>query len=290
MGTMTKFVEASISLSLAKIESLGRFANGPKMLEYLGLPDGWWCGLELSRAKIFGEEVSGDVDLIAGPMVYDFDQGEWIDRISAAVETHGDRNAIAMAHMRAGQEGRVVWPPPIESVVACEAKASYLKNGVLKRTHVAERHEILGQLKYLREHGVNRLGFVHLVSTVPIGESGDAWLSAETQLQFVEGELREVLRLDDLPGVGLFRGYMGAVPGGTEDVAGVHWGMIQAAPELLCPATPLSWHDDLGARLARLPRPSELRTYIFECPDCGEWTHAPILPLLGFHCRCGRAL
>jgi hypothetical protein len=42
------------------------YGHCEELFSAIGLPEGWWCGLFLSRRHVFDEDIDGDVDIIAG--------------------------------------------------------------------------------------------------------------------------------------------------------------------------------------------------------------------------------
>lgn len=256
------------------------FAHCDDFFRELGLPDGWWCGLNLRRVDVFGDSVdlSGDVDLIAGPLEMAFTPTEWsawcdrVDREHPAVRLNlGDGGVANLARHFAGDEGRVVWPPNLDHVVGCEAKASFFKEG-WKRTHVSasSAQGLEGQLRYLVRAGLDRVGFLHLASTAP--PEREDWDEMFRRVDTAWPTFPGVLPQGDpeLVGVGHFVGLMGAMPGFTEDFAGSHEWEVRV-PCASLPPRRKPWASELGARLGRLPRPDFFRCFILPCPQCDAW-------------------
>lgn len=266
------------------------FANGPELLAALGLEEGWWCGLFLRRRDLFGDAADGDVDLIAGPLTYSMNDAEW----QRLVETEQKRNpgasrslAVALAHRRAGERGFVEWPPRLDFVVACEVKASFFTDE-WKRTHEGpgEQRDLLKQLRYLDEKGINRISFLHLGCTKPIEGASPSWLTVAEQLDRAMLKFPKAVSDPDRR-YGYFRGVMGAVPDGTEDMAGAYDGLTALArAAVVNEVGPRPWHDHLRMRLAALPRPAYFRTCILDCDKCRSWRLADSAARERVPCRC----
>ena len=142
----------------------------------LGLRGGWWLGLFLERSDLFGDDADGDVDFIGGRIEYDFTEEEWADRVWFERRTQPAAPSLPewyeqQAHIRAAREGRLQWPPSLRFTVGGEFKASHYTDR-WKATHVAEGNRVLGQLRYVRDAGVNRVAFVHLAATSPVAGMG----------------------------------------------------------------------------------------------------------------------
>ena len=185
----------------------------------LGLvpPRGWWCGFFLSR-DLFGEREDGDVDFIAGPTAYSYSAEELAAKLKAARDTDPQLGE-ARFHLRAGQEGLVVWPPEIKEVVACEIKASHFSEGAWRHTHANQQRKILGQMNFLRKHGVNRVAFLHLGATKPTDELIETWRAADKQLTIAAESFP-----DAFPKTDVSYGYFRAVMACDSRRSGVHGG------------------------------------------------------------------
>jgi hypothetical protein len=195
-----------------------------------------------------------------------------------------------MAHVDAGRDGRVIWPPPVDVVVGCEVKASYFDGEIWKSTHEGRTARIYGQLDYLAEQGVNRVAFLHLASTTPTDEQVMTWAAAERQMDLAHAAgFPQAFHSADRPHYGYLRGLMGAVPEDTEDMAGVHEGpWLVQAPSWLHADAPQPWRERLAAQLATLPNPMALRTFIMTCPHCRRWGHTQSPYQAHFLCPCIR--
>lgn len=244
-----------------------------ELLEVLGLRDGWWCGLFLPRHAIFGDGDQGDVDLLAGPIRYTMSQEDWDQLLRNKEREHGSDHAIHYAHEAASAEGLIEWPPTIEFVAACEVKASYFDGAVWKRTHrsSAGKREIVAQLDYLRGKGVNVVSFLHLAVTTPIDRGVDG-VSADTRVLDLAGPtFPRVFDPSKRPGYGYIRSLIAAVTDGEEDMHGARQTDLQQPPSLVNALERRPWHTNLRARLAEVQAPTFLRTFIVQCPRCGQW-------------------
>ena len=147
------------------------YGHCAEVLSALGLPSGWWCGLWLQRDDIYGNGANGDIDLLAGPLELDFDETELAARVRAEASSRPlatDPGFIRnVAIMQAAQDGHVVWPPSVETVVACEVKASRFDGSAWRTTHLGEHARVKGQLDGHLDQGVDRVALLHLCATKP---------------------------------------------------------------------------------------------------------------------------
>jgi hypothetical protein len=263
----------------------------------LGLRGSWWCGLFLSRSLLFNDEArNGDVDFIAGPLKYDLTEEQWESRIRVEerkrrFEPRMPGYAVAAAHMEAGKDGCVAWPPTINYVVAVEAKASH-HDLVWKRTHTGARAETLGQLEYLRRQGVNRAAFLHIGAIAPPASDLDSWDVAGRNLSVTERSFPVAFEDEENHGYGYYRALMAAVPGHHEAFAGAHGPLREIRQaRLLNPVMEQSWHAHLRARLGAMGRPNYHRTYVLECPSCQAWQFSGSSDPAAQHCvQCKAAM
>jgi hypothetical protein len=273
------------------------YSHAEEIPRFLGLPNGWWCGLFLQRADLFGDRCDGDVDFIAGPLRYTFSDDEWEARVWAELRKRPFNTAVPYyhliaAHAQAGQDGCVDWPPRIDYVVAGEVKASHHDGRTWKATHENERVRIGGQLRYLDQRGVNRAAFLHVGATAPPESPDGSWDAASQHLAVARASFPDAFDAEALPGFGCIRAIMAGVPGHNEARAGVHSPLIEWAPaRLLNPVVERVWHSTLHERLASLPRPNYLRTWILACPSCAHWQLAALPDPSGMHCgSCGGSM
>lgn len=249
----------------------------------LGLSFGWWCALWPRRDDIFGDGADGDVDLVAGPLTFDFDDAEMDRRVRAEAErrplatNHGVVRSIAIGN--AAREGHVVWPPSTDVVVACEVKASRYDERGWRTTHLGESARVKGQLRYLLGHGVDRVALLHLCATKPRDAStGNPWLAAGKDVEDALASMQLIFAPEELPTCGYFAAVLGAVERGEEHFEGAGSGLVvaQRATETEGRAEGVSWRVRLRDRLRAMACPTTLRTFIRRCEKCGAWRHAAI--------------
>ncbi|MGH7297375.1 MAG: hypothetical protein ACRELB_20735 [Polyangiaceae bacterium] len=257
------------------------FGHCEDLLAALGLPFGWWCGLWLVRDEVFADGDHGDLDLLAGPLDFDFDH----DELEARVRDETRRRPLAQppslirnsAIMRAAREGHVVWPPSMDTVVECEVKASYYDHAGWHRTHVGDRVGVMGQLQYVRRHGVDRVALLHLGATTPRGSGPEnPVLTAAKDVSDALASLPRIFDPAELPDCGYFAGLFGAMERAEEWFEGVNSGLVVAQQATLNPLAnrAAAWRERLRERLAALPRPTSLRTFVQRCDRCKGWRHA----------------
>jgi hypothetical protein len=239
----------------------------------------------LPRRDLFGEQSSGDVDVLAGPLWLTIGRREFDLLLDdARREMPGAplgwlNNAVMR---RAGREGLVQWPPNIRYTAAIEVKSSYFDGQVWKATHVDEEEKVRGSLKKRQQMGVNAVAFMHLGVVVPtqsVDEMDRMFATAVRQFP-------AVLDDRDLHGAGYFVRAMI----GMEKMGKMVWGgeggpgwIEQPRPKALARQR---WHDSLRDRLAQMPRPDFARTFIHGCRDCGQWRHAASADPQGYVCPC----
>jgi hypothetical protein len=273
------------------------FTYAEELPARLGLPLGWWCGIGLSRSLVFDDPGrSGDVDIIAGPLMYDLSDEDFQARVRAE-EVKRPFNpaipgyAVTMAHANAGQDGCVAWPPAIGYVVGCEAKASYHDGARWKSTHINEGDRIRGQLDYLRAQGVNKAAFMHLGGIAPSALEPGSWEASGRSLEEAGRTFPVVFADTRARGYGYYRALMAAIGGQNEVFAGAHSNLQELLPAReLHPLGERPWHPHLRERLRALGRPNFLRTYVFECPECRAWQLSGIVDPTGQHCLQCKAL
>lgn len=270
-----------------------------ELLRALGLRGrpiaGWWCGLNLPRAELFAERADGDADLVAGVLEFDLTEDEWRDRLRASADRFAlgahPSNVENFAVLRAAADGRIVWPPRLDQMVACEVKASWYRtqrDPMWKATHVGERRRVMGQLRYLLDHGVDRVAFLHLGATEPRGDpQGNPWIAAGRDALEAEAALEHVFDPAELPSCGYFATVMGAVHFAEEDFAGAGGALIPIAPAQANPRATGSeaWRAALRERLGKLPRPPWPTAFVVACPSCGAW--AVTAATSTAECSCG---
>lgn len=160
-------------------------AGGRDLPPHMARPHvGWWCIPCAPRALVFqNSRLSGDTDLIAGPMYLDVSHARLreayeLELRAAPLERH-DSGAWSIAVSRLIARGHLLWPPPMNFLLAVEFKLSYFdtahdestkrheKEKAWKRTHERDQRRILGQLSVPRDAGVDRVSLLHLGITKP---------------------------------------------------------------------------------------------------------------------------
>lgn len=250
-----------------------------RLMRTLGLTGGWWCGLFLTRRDVFDGDSDGDVDILAGPLEFTLDDAQWNDRLDdearhwplftprASVKSFAIRRAVG--------DGLILWPPRVETVVACEAKANWYppEAGTWKRTHEGEAAEIKGQLEYLIRQGVDRVGFLHLGATEPRDLPGmNPWLQAVGDAAAGADSFPGIYDPSEMPACGYFTAVLGAVSFAVEHHSGTGSGLrirLAYAPNEVGSSS--AWRTRLRERLGKLARPRTPTAFIATCPRCGEW-------------------
>ena len=252
--------------------------NASQLFRALGLSDFWWCALRLPRKDVFADTRDGDIDILAGPLEFDMREEEWRTRIDG----ESQRRPLSTAHsnietfavLRATAEGLIQWPPNLDTLVACEAKASWFRPDAQqwKATHAGEAARVKGQLKRLLQEGFDRVGFLHIGATQPrdVGII-NPWLQSAADATDGEDKLMPIYAPADMPLCGYFTTVLGAVPFAAEHMSGAGSALRVRQACLPNPAPTQQWREQLRQRLAQLPKPTSPTTFILSCPDCGRW-------------------
>lgn len=251
---------------------------------------GWdaccWIGVGLSRAAVFDEHVDGDVDLVLGRMRWDVTPAErdaYLARARAEASLLApEENIQYFAAMKAATEGRLTWNE-MEPLIGIEVKASWYDttSARWKRTHGSSGaiQEILGNLTMLRDRGFDRVALLHLAATAPRVTDVQPWFQASRDLAEAEAVADETnafpLPLDAgrLDGAAYLTATIGAVPGTTEEYAGVGGRLeLRVTGGPCAPGPGAGWKRKLLARLAALGRPRfPPPVFVLECPECQSW-------------------
>lgn len=260
--------------------------NGGELLRNLGLRGPFWCGLFLPRKLVFGDaSLQGDVDLIAGPMPWRMTSEEFERQRRAVARDFPlatpPESIDAFACMRAAAEGLLTWPPPLETLVACEIKASWYEpeTGTWKRTHSGDVAGINGQLRLLAERGIERVALLHLGVTKPrpvAGAAGfEAWAAAGADARKAQAAFRGIVPEDSF--IGSFSSTIGALAFATEESAGAETELeIMRAPcdNPRSPTSDRGWRDSnrgLRSLFRFVPRATATSVYLTYCVTCDEY-------------------
>ncbi|MGE0790095.1 MAG: hypothetical protein AB7S26_30760 [Sandaracinaceae bacterium] len=249
-----------------------------------GLDACCWIGIGLSRSLVFDERVNGDVDLVLGRMRWDMPDEErdaYVERArrESSLLTH-QSNVRIFAAMGAAADGRLSWDES-SPLIGIEAKATWYDTaaGRWKRTHRSSGavREVLGNLKMLRARGFDHVALLHLAATAPRVTNVHSWFQASRDLAAAAAHAQERLPLDtdQLGGAAYLIATMGAVPGTTEEYAGVGGRLevaVAGAPiAARLDARPM-WREKLRARLVSLGRPRfPPPVFVLECAGCTRW-------------------
>ncbi len=215
-------------------EVLRRFCDTPFMLDellaQLGLPSGlYWATLGVPHGELVaGRE--GDVDLVAGRLVFEDLKALEPLRIkyqSDAPELpEGQHIYFALRELAA--TGGLQWPPPMDYLVALEAKCAYSSADQARvmstKSSPSKMRELRLQLNELFEMvPFNRVALLdYIVNPPAAGEDGAAWLNAAAVAASAIDNMRGALeaRLPPDSPAGHFVMSWGAVHGGTEQWRG----------------------------------------------------------------------
>jgi hypothetical protein len=273
------------------------FVHCSQLLDLLGFPFGWWCGVELPRADLFGDDDDGDVDLVAGPLEFSFDSNEWTRRLNAEAAgypltmPHGA--IVTLTASKAVEEGHVVWPPSMDFIAGVEVKARKYTGGEWRPTYTGpKRNAVIGQLQALLERGMDVVTSFNICSTEPRTEPGtDTWLAAGAEARAALDAARPIFTPDELPGCGYAISVFGAVPQDSDGYAGaiISPRFLRTPIRNIRPDAERTWRARLRARLATMPKPRFIRSFILHCKRCGEWRHAPNATQEWNPCPCGAA-
>ncbi len=236
------------------------------LLAELGLPNGWWCALEMPRAEPFEDGSSGDVDILAGPLELQLSPQEFDRRVQLATVASGPPFAEPLARLGAELDGLVVWPPVVGYTVAVEVKASYFAEG-WGANHSGKAQKVLGALKRRAAYGINRVAFLHLAAATPSPDADTMERRSE-----IAGSVPLTCEPELFGRFGYAVAMMHVIESGTwGSMHGLDW---RNRSELLSGGEVQSWHDVVRSRFAKMPRARTARTYIHQCPLCSSWMHA----------------
>lgn len=158
---------------------------------------GAWVALNLPRSVVFADPgLPGDVDMLAGALRGAFPESALLEAIRKWQALPGPEVPVAQAARFATMElvaaHGVVWPPVAEHpLVAIEAKASKFSAAeTWERTHTNKARRVLGQLRLLRDRGLDFVSLLHLATTQPLA-SATPWRDAGGQVARATGRQSE---------------------------------------------------------------------------------------------------
>lgn len=231
----------------------------------LGIPAGFhWIALGIPHGRLV-EGRKGDVDLLAGPLA-------WKDpaAIGPLIAKNQSAHPEAPAHLHiycaalelAGASG-LQWPPPMQHLVAIEAKCAYFdvrRRGMLSlkgsKSNIRNLRMQLDELLF--DVPFNRVALLDFIVNPPsAGNQGQAWLNAANFAAASLEQMKPSLqgRLPSDSPSGHFVMSWGAVEGDTEASRGT------GGPIMLRPAIENSRLGEAGVQerrgqmAARLSRP-----------------------------------
>jgi hypothetical protein len=244
-----------------------------ELLASLGVPAGfYWALLGVQHGDLIASR-RGDVDLIAGRMAIQ-DQNA-LERLRKKFERESDPRLPASQHtyfaaLELAASGGLQWPPPLDHLIAVEAKCAYFSP---QRSRVMSQKASPSKVRNMRiqlEDLLNGLPFNRvalldfIVNPPEEGPAGQAWLSAAgaavNSLRAMTPALSN--RLPPGSPAGHFVMPWGAVAGGTESLRGTGAPLqLRAAtenPQLKEPAVHArrrELEDSVHRILAQRPQP-----------------------------------
>lgn len=215
---------------LRESEVLWRFCDMPFMLDELLVPLGLPAGLYwVTRGVPHGELVAGrkgDVDLVVGRLA--FEDLKALEPLRIKYQSDApelpEGQHIYFALREHAAAGRLQWPPPMDHLVAIEAKCAYfsaVQSRVMStKSSQSKVREVRAQIDELFEMvPFNRVALLDFIINPPAaGENGAAWLNAAAIAASAIEKMRGTLeaRLPSDSSAGHFVMSWGAVHGGTE--------------------------------------------------------------------------
>lgn len=171
-------------------EAVRRFCATPFMFDELlialGVPGEFhWVILEVPHGRLMQDRI-GDIDILAGPLAWN-DPAAIGTLITKNRETHPTAPGYVHAYCAAVElagHGGLMWPPPMDHLVAIEAKCAYFHRDEQKvksqktspsntRNVQMQIEELLGVLPF------NRVALLDFIVHPPAaGIDGQGWLNA----------------------------------------------------------------------------------------------------------------
>jgi hypothetical protein len=200
------------------------------LLGMLGVPAGfYWVVLEMPHGCLAEGRV-GDIDLLAGPLAWT-DPAAITPLVIKSREAHPGAPEYLHSYCAALElagNGALVWPPPMDYLVAVEAKCAYFDSTrqrvkSLKASKSSIRNLRLQIDELIEVIPCNRVALLDLIVNPPAsGLNGQAWLAAANSAVNSFHHMLPTLRgrlPRDSP-AGHFAMPWGAVEGGTEAFRG----------------------------------------------------------------------
>jgi hypothetical protein len=251
-----------------------------------------WSLLEVQKSRLIPSAL-GDIDILAGRL--DWNDPDEFERALAAVkkEVKGKwhpSNIWLLAALRLANSGGLGWPPPMDWLVAIEAKCAYLNQQAdsISRKHLKSTKASAQKVAHLRKQvnsllklGFNRVALLDIIASPPVsGPSGGAWVTAaavanETR-RAMSHDLEKRLPEDSPAGHCVYS--IGAVAGGDEAsraAVSADWRRAALENPLLVDAPVVRAHrkqieENLVKIFQALPKPLNLRAAYCDCPDCKQ--------------------
>lgn len=264
-----------------------------RVLDPLGLQRyARWVLLEVQKSRLLPSSI-GEIDIIGGRLEWS-DSEEFKRTVAAVMEEvkgKGHPSMIAfLAAVRLANEGGLRWPPPMDWLVAIEAKCAYLnpQANSISREHLKSTKASVQKVTHLRqqvngllEMGFNRVALLDVIASPPAsGPDGGAWVTAAVVAEEARHAMSHDLngRLPLVSPAGHCVYSIGAVVGGYEAYRGAvsaDW-RREAIDNPLLAKDPVvrgrreEVEENLLKIFEALPKPLNLRTAYCDCPDCKQ--------------------
>jgi hypothetical protein len=263
-----------------------------KLLTPLGLNASFsWFILRVNKRRL-RPSANGDVDLLAGPLEWN-DPREYLARWEQEKRSKRDWHPTwpaFLAALKLANDGGIRWPPPMNHLVALEAKCAYLhpqaeeiSRGGLKSTKTSRQNvrRTQRQIQGLVEMGFDRIALLDIIANPPVsGLDGQAWIVAldvaDLSMKAMLPDLRRRLPVD-CP-AGHFVWSAGAIVGGDESRRGAG-SPIELRPAIQNPllqgneevkAHRFETDANLRREFGKIPAPLNLRVIFADCEKCGQ--------------------
>lgn len=215
--------------------------------------------LEVPYGRLIEDRV-GDVDLLAGPLAWK-DSAAIGPLITKNREAHPDAPGHLHAYCAAVElagRGGLLWPPPMDHLVAIEAKCAYFHYGrqqvMSQKASRSNTRNVRMQIDELLEIlPFNRVALLDFIVNPPAaGIDGQAWLNAANAAVRSLQQMRRTLEVRlpcDSPS-GHFVMSWGAIEGGTEAFRGTG-GPMQFRPAIENPSLTVAAVQERRKQMAK---------------------------------------